>query len=62
MPPPALVEINASDLTVLYGKLRFGPRLTPGFIILIRINGALAEARKDGTYDRLYKKYFGKRI
>jgi len=36
--------------------------LTPGFIILIRINEALAEARKDGTYDRLYKKYFGKRI
>lgn len=30
--------------------------------LLTRINEALAETRKDGTYDRLYKKYFGAKI
>ncbi len=30
--------------------------------LLARINEALEKIKKDGTYDRLYKKYFGKKI
>ena len=55
------------------GKTRIAKVLTTGDLygiavrqgnskLLEKINAALNELRKDGTYDRLYKKYFGAKI
>jgi ABC-type amino acid transport substrate-binding protein len=54
------------------GKTKIAKELTTGDLygiavkkgntkLLQKINSALGEIRKDGTYDRLYKKYFGEK-